>query len=240
MRMTHYPFSAALLLALTLSLLVPGSQAPGNPGEVTTEGTVEGEEQVTFDAEFKAGQVAVAKLQGDGSGDMDLYVYDENGQEVASNLNYVDRCSVCWVPERTGRYTLKVQNLEDAQNRYTVTRFQLDERTKMTSIQARVDAGGSRRIQVDFEAGKVAVATIRGNGSTDLDLAIYDPTGRMVEEDINLVDRAGLAWEPPQAGRYVIEVRNLGETGNTYTLSHNGRAVADEAGQAEDPDETGL
>jgi hypothetical protein len=49
-------------------------------------------------------------MTGDGSTDLDLYVYDEYGTEVARDENATDKATVRFVPRRTGMYFIKVIN----------------------------------------------------------------------------------------------------------------------------------
>lgn len=70
--------------------------------------------QVSFIANYLA-EVAVC---GDGDTDLDLYVYDSNGNLIESDTDYSDDCYVCWVPKWTGKFTIKVKNLGAVYNKY--------------------------------------------------------------------------------------------------------------------------
>ncbi len=62
----------------------------------------------------------VLVVSGDGSTDLDLFVYDENGNLVASDNDNSDDCMVRFVPRWTGDFTIKVVNLGGYANRYTL------------------------------------------------------------------------------------------------------------------------
>lgn len=68
--------------------------------------------------EFRGGEPAVIYVSGDGDSDLDLFVYDEAGQVVASATGPRDECVVRWQPERQGRFRVEVRNLGPAPNWY--------------------------------------------------------------------------------------------------------------------------
>ena len=68
--------------------------------------------------EFRGGEPAVIYVSGDGDSDLDLFVYDEAGQLVASATGPRDECVVRWQPERQGRFRVEVRNLGGASNWY--------------------------------------------------------------------------------------------------------------------------
>jgi hypothetical protein len=59
-------------------------------------------------------------LSGDGGTDLDLYVYDENGNLVAKDDDYTDECVVRFIPRWTGDFTVKIVNRGGRANRYTL------------------------------------------------------------------------------------------------------------------------
>ena len=68
--------------------------------------------------EFRGGEPAVVYVSGDGDSDLDLFVYDESGQLVASATGPRDECVVRWQPDRQGRFRIEVRNLGTASNWY--------------------------------------------------------------------------------------------------------------------------
>ena len=59
-------------------------------------------------------------VSGDGSTDLDLYVYDENNNLIAKDDNNTDDCAVRFIPRWTGDFTIKVVNRGKYANRYTL------------------------------------------------------------------------------------------------------------------------
>ena len=53
---------------------------------------------------------------GDGGTDIDIYVLDADGKEVASDTSPSDLAHVRWVPTKTQEYTIKVCNLGNQDN----------------------------------------------------------------------------------------------------------------------------
>jgi hypothetical protein len=74
----------------------------------------------TYQLTFRAGQLAEIGVSGDGDTDLDLYVYDANGNLIAYDEGYSDDCFVNWVPKWTGAYTIKVVNRGRVYNQYAI------------------------------------------------------------------------------------------------------------------------
>ena len=74
----------------------------------------------TYQVNFVANYLAEVAVSGDGDTDLDLYVYDSNGNLIASDTDYSDDCYVSWVPAWTGRFIIKVVNRGPVYNRYVI------------------------------------------------------------------------------------------------------------------------
>jgi len=69
---------------------------------------------------FRGGEQAAVYVSGDGDTDLDLYVYDSNGNLIGSDTDYSDECLVTWTPAWTGPFVIKIQNLGGVWNAYTL------------------------------------------------------------------------------------------------------------------------
>ena len=67
---------------------------------------------------FRADELAEVYVSGDGDTDLDLFVYDENGNLIGSDTDWSDECLVQWVPVWTGRFRICIENLGDVWNQY--------------------------------------------------------------------------------------------------------------------------
>lgn len=74
----------------------------------------------TYQISFIANLLAEILVSGDGDTDLDLYVYDSNGNLIASDTDYTDDCYVCWVPAWTGRFIVKIVNRGPVYNNYVI------------------------------------------------------------------------------------------------------------------------
>lgn len=74
----------------------------------------------TYTLYFKGGLSAEIAISGNGSTDLDLYVYDENGNLVDKDDDYSDDCYVCWTPRWTGNFIIKVVNRGSYNNYYNI------------------------------------------------------------------------------------------------------------------------
>ena len=69
---------------------------------------------------YNGGQLAEAGIAGDGSGDLDLLVYDENDHLVCRSASSSDREYCQWWPRWTGPFRIEIQNLGTAPNLYRI------------------------------------------------------------------------------------------------------------------------
>ena len=74
----------------------------------------------TWTCSFIANRLAEIVVSGDGDTDLDLYVYDSNGNLIASDTDYSDDCYVSWVPRWTGKFYIKIANRGGVYNRYAI------------------------------------------------------------------------------------------------------------------------
>jgi hypothetical protein len=81
---------------------------------------VGGRDSVYFDLPFYAGRPATVSISGDGSSDLDLYVYDENGNLIAYDEGNSDDALVRWNPRWTGQFRIVVKNVGRNWNRFGI------------------------------------------------------------------------------------------------------------------------
>ena len=74
----------------------------------------------TWTINFRGGQPAYVVVSGDGDTDLDLYVYDENGNFITSDTDSSDDCVVSFNPRWTGKFYIKIKNLGRVYNRYVL------------------------------------------------------------------------------------------------------------------------
>jgi hypothetical protein len=72
----------------------------------------------TYRIWFYGGELAEVLVIGDHDTDLDLMVYDEFGNLVASDLNFTDVCLAQWFPTRTGEFRIEVINRGSVHNVY--------------------------------------------------------------------------------------------------------------------------
>jgi hypothetical protein len=73
-----------------------------------------------FRITFNGLEVATVALSGDGDTRLDLYVYDENGNLVTSQVGPGDDCLATWVPRWTGTFIIRIVNRGVLSNRYVL------------------------------------------------------------------------------------------------------------------------
>ncbi|HYE73611.1 MAG TPA: hypothetical protein VEF04_09770 [Blastocatellia bacterium] len=82
---------------------------------------VSGETYHTLIIWFVGNEEARVTLIGDGKADLDLYVYDQSGKQVACDEDATATCLVSWTPSQTASYTIKIVNRGQAESSYCLT-----------------------------------------------------------------------------------------------------------------------
>ena len=89
-------------------------------GPKATKERVLGKDVDSYKIKFWANELAEVCVSGDGDSDLDLYVYDENGNLIKSDTDYTDECAVRWVPAWTGTFIIKIVNRGALFNNYVI------------------------------------------------------------------------------------------------------------------------
>lgn len=110
----------ANLLALIAKASETQSKRAPVSGKSYNRTSVNGNGTDVYTVSFIAGQTAVVTVVGDGDTDLDLYVYDSNGNLIVKDDDYTDNCVVSWTPKWTGKFKIKVVNRGPVYNRYII------------------------------------------------------------------------------------------------------------------------
>jgi hypothetical protein len=70
--------------------------------------------------EYRGGELAEIAISGDGDTDLDIYVYDENGNFIGSDTGSQDTGYVSWYPKWTGPFRVEVVNRGSVYNQYVM------------------------------------------------------------------------------------------------------------------------
>jgi hypothetical protein len=77
---------------------------------------------------------------------------------------------------------------------------------------------GKAKITLTFPAGKEATVTVRSEKKTDVNLYVYDAAKKVIAKDDSPGPSCDLKFTPKEAGKYALEVVNLGPGDNRSTL----------------------
>lgn len=108
--------SDGVLLALIDDVDRDVRGASGGPKYANSR--VEAHDYDIYNVTFRAGELAIVTVIGDGDTDLDLYVYDSNGNLIDSDNDYTDNCVCTWTPRWTGNFRIKIVNRGNVYNRY--------------------------------------------------------------------------------------------------------------------------
>lgn len=111
-------FEEARILARgdeTLNGLIEEAEAEQGRGRVTgpgyDTGFVSAYGTTYYNISFRGGQRAEVYASGPGITDLDMYVYDQNGNLICRDIDYSDNMSCAWTPNWTGPFQIQVRNL---------------------------------------------------------------------------------------------------------------------------------
>jgi hypothetical protein len=83
-------------------------------------------------------------------------------------------------------------------------------------------AGGCKNVfEVSFRGGEAAAVAVVGDGSTDLDIFVYDQNGNLIVSDTRASGACYVAWCPVWTGPFRLEICNLGSYANIYEIRTN-------------------
>ena len=89
-----------------------GTTAKGRTGGCTRHyDTVKARTTDIYRMKFRGQEWAEIAVSGDGASDVDVYIYDDNGNLIASDTDSTDQCYVRWVPSWTGAFRIEVRNV---------------------------------------------------------------------------------------------------------------------------------
>lgn len=74
----------------------------------------------TFQIAFRGGEYARVVVEGGGSTDLDLYIYDQWGRSVDSDDDDTDYCLTRWYVSSAAVYTVKIVNRGTYFSRYSL------------------------------------------------------------------------------------------------------------------------
>lgn len=72
----------------------------------------------SYSLSFRGGEQAAVLVSGDGDTDLDLYVTDENGNQICADTDASDTMLCRWTPAWTGPFGIHVRNLGRVYNNY--------------------------------------------------------------------------------------------------------------------------
>lgn len=89
-------------------------------GSLTHRDRVEANCTDEYSLNFNGGEKAEVAVLGDGDTDLDLYVYDANGNLITKDDDLTDRCYVSFRPSAYGKFKIRIKNRGNVYNRYVL------------------------------------------------------------------------------------------------------------------------
>lgn len=98
--------TATLIAAIGASASSAGSFTPGT----SSDHFVDADAGVSYLEPFKGGELAQVEITGDGGSDIDLYVYDLEGNLIARSISYGHVEYVEFTPSETADFEIRIEN----------------------------------------------------------------------------------------------------------------------------------
>jgi|GEM_PF-1765482 len=84
-----------------------------------------------------------------------------------------------------------------------------------------IESKSTKTLSTVFNGKEIAEVLIVGDGKSDLDLFVYDASGKLIIADTNPLDNCYISFTPKQTANYTIVVKNKGKTYNECMLMTN-------------------
>jgi hypothetical protein len=109
-----------LLVVLGCLFCSGASEAGAVGGPVNKRDTVGPGETDQYTIVFQEAKPARISVSGDGSTDLDCFVYDSGDHLIESDTDSTDNCLLIFKPAWTGKFKLKIKNLGEKYNEYSL------------------------------------------------------------------------------------------------------------------------
>lgn len=111
----------AVAKSLIAQAKVPVAKSRGNVrGIVIGSGRALARSTNTYQETFRGNEDAVVTVIGDGDTDLDLYIYDMNGNLIVQDIDGTDQCVVVFYPSVTKTYRIVVRNYGNVYNDFSI------------------------------------------------------------------------------------------------------------------------
>lgn len=164
----------------------------------------------------RAGETLTVVVVGDGSTDLDLFIFDRYNEPIMADTEDGDVCACELYAETSGYYTIAVINWDEDYNSYEL----LIDDGSIVEESNRVDANEVNSHEYYAEAGEEVSVHLKGDGDTDLDLFILDEEENVITADNDDTgDSCSCVWTAKESGIYTIAIKNYGDVYNEYTIT---------------------
>src|SRR5262245_35160855 len=199
-------------VVLALGVLLAHSIQAQDEEKLGEKGTKKFELQedtdLVFHIKLPKGKKIFIKVESEKDGDVDLFVDDADGNEVAADERENKNCIVAFTPEKEQEFKITVHNLGPGVNKGTITwapdMFKL---TELKPFDIKEDE--TKVFEFEFKKGVPAAVFIDSEKDADVDLFIKNKDGNQVEFDDSPSKNCAVTWTPEYTGTFRILVTNL-------------------------------
>lgn len=111
---------ANLSAVQAIAKMPPAKVRGAKGGPIRHKDVVKARSTDIYKITFRGGELAEVGVAGDGKTDLDLYVYDENKNLIASDTDKTARCYVRWTPKWTGLFYVTIKNTGQVPSQYVL------------------------------------------------------------------------------------------------------------------------
>lgn len=217
---------AAVVLWITALAVPPAAQQPpGKPANPDKPFTLQELEKKVWHLSFPDGKRAELQVTSENEGDVDLFVEEMDGTEVAEDTDPSKDCILQFLPDKEKTYRVSIVNVGQGQNKCVFTHngkvVQPDFGKTVETKPFPLFDDAEYAIKVNLTKGKWAAVWVFSTKATDVDVFIVDPDGNEIAADEHVSRDAFVSFLPETSGTYRIEVHNLGPGENECRIKHS-------------------
>ena len=109
-----------IVFLISFLFITANSFAGAQNGPQSDQYTVKANSSLHYKISFVKKQTAVVQIIGDNSTDLYCYIFDNDNKLLDYDNNQDNYCSLVWTPKYTGTYSIRIKNVGNKNNQYTL------------------------------------------------------------------------------------------------------------------------
>lgn len=181
-------------------------------------------EKKTFFLTFPPNERAFIRVTSEMDTDIDLYLDDLEGIELANDVGEPKDCEIAFTPLKAKIYRVSVINVGPGSNRCKFEHSGSDADVDFGKIvelkPMDIEENKQKDIDCKWEAGQLVYIWVGAEKASDVDVHVFGTDDKEIKKDEQYCKDSTVTFRIPKTGNYRIEVRNLGPGNNRCIVKH--------------------